>query len=83
LLSMSNLALTYYDLGEYQKAEALHSHVLEVRKRVLGPEHVKTMDSMHHLASTYHKLGEYQKARALRSQVSEIRKRAQGTEHKN
>jgi tetratricopeptide (TPR) repeat protein len=81
LTSMDNLALTYQDLGEYQKAEGLHLQVLEARKRVLGPEHGHTLISMNNLAKTYHDLGEYQKAEGLHLQVLEARKRVLGPEH--
>jgi hypothetical protein len=43
---MNNLANVYAQQGEYGKAETLHTRILEIRRRVLGPEHPDTLMSM-------------------------------------
>ncbi|KAH8813828.1 hypothetical protein DL96DRAFT_1561220 [Flagelloscypha sp. PMI_526] len=57
LTSMDNLAVTYSDLGRHMdalkmkaqvlalRALQLHTEVLDLRKRILGPEHPDTIDS--------------------------------------
>ena len=41
--TMNNLAVAYYFQGKYAQAEALYSQTLEIRRRVLGPEHPNTL----------------------------------------
>lgn len=43
---MNNLAAIYQDEGRYPQAEALYSHVLEAKKRLLGPENSTTLTSV-------------------------------------
>ncbi|KAJ7872434.1 hypothetical protein B0H13DRAFT_2553410 [Mycena leptocephala] len=46
LLTMANLAATYYKLGRYQETEPLDSIVLEKRKQLLGVDHPDTLLAM-------------------------------------
>ncbi len=46
---MHNLASSYGNLGEHQRARALHEEVLEFRRRVLPAADIAK--SMNHLAS--------------------------------
>ena len=46
LHSMNNLALVYSLQGKYAEAETLHGQNPEIRRRVLGPEHLDTLASM-------------------------------------
>ena len=57
LNSMNNLASVYFDEGKYAQAEALSNQTLEIRRRVLGPEHHYTLKSMDILANAYAALG--------------------------
>jgi hypothetical protein len=41
---MFNLANVYASEGKYAQAEALHSQTLEIRRRVVGPEHPEYAD---------------------------------------
>ncbi|KAJ7301801.1 hypothetical protein DFH08DRAFT_992177, partial [Mycena albidolilacea] len=62
LITMGNMAYTYSDLGEYQKAEQLNVIVLEKQKQLLGDNHLPTLNAMSNLAHTYSNLGEHRKA---------------------
>src|SRR5439155_16763088 len=53
LRAMARLALTYSNQGWWKEAEELQVKVVEIRKRVLGPEHPDTLNGMNNLASTY------------------------------
>ncbi|KAE9369693.1 hypothetical protein N431DRAFT_547106 [Stipitochalara longipes BDJ] len=75
LLSMGNLASTYWDQGRWEEAEALEVEVLETSKRVLGAEHPDTLTSMNNLASTYWDQGWWEKAESLQVETLEMRKR--------
>jgi hypothetical protein len=62
---MGNLARTYSDLGEHQKAKELKVTVLEKNKQVLGNKHPDTLCTMGNLAIIYSGLGEHPKAKEL------------------
>jgi hypothetical protein len=48
---MNNQAVNHYMQGKYGQAEALQSQGLEIKRRVLGPEHPDTLTSMKNLAN--------------------------------
>jgi tetratricopeptide (TPR) repeat protein len=50
---MNSLAETYYAQGKSAKAEALFRQVLDVRRRVLGPEHPATLYTHTDLVCVY------------------------------
>lgn len=74
--STSTLASTYRNQERWREAEGL-----EVRKRVLGPEHLDTLTSMNNLASTHMNQQRWKESEELEVQISEIRKRVQGPDH--
>jgi tetratricopeptide (TPR) repeat protein len=55
--------------------------VLEARRRVLGPEHTATIDTMNSLAYVLRHQGDHQAARPLIDRVLEARRRVLGPEH--
>ena len=57
LISMGNLASTYWSQGRWKEAEELFVQVMETRKRVLGQEHPNTFISKGNLVSTYQNQG--------------------------
>ena len=75
-----NLASTYSDQG---RPEALRAQILEIHKRVLGPEHPDTLTSMNNLSVTYKHHGRWKEAEELDIQVIETRKRVLRLEHLN
>jgi nucleoside phosphorylase/tetratricopeptide (TPR) repeat protein len=81
MASMADLALTYIYQGRWKEAEELGVQVMEVRGRVLGPEHPDTLASMANLASTYRDQGRWKEAEELGLQVMEVRGRVLGSEH--
>ena len=50
-------------MGEYAKAEPLHKEALRVWRKILGPEHRDTANSLNNLGELYGDMGEYAKAR--------------------
>ena len=62
---MNNLAVLYRDQGKYAQAEPLYIKVLELQRRVLGPEHPRRLASMNDLALLYLNQGKYAQAEAL------------------
>ncbi|GJP87273.1 kinesin light chain [Aspergillus niger] len=67
--------------GRWKEAEELEVQVLELRKRVLGPEHPDTLASMSTLAWTYWYQGRWKEAEELQVQVLELSKQVLGPEH--
>ncbi|KAF2258831.1 hypothetical protein CC78DRAFT_477238, partial [Lojkania enalia] len=53
LASMTNLALTYRNQGQWAKAEELEVQAMKTMKRVFGEEHPKTLTTTSDLALTY------------------------------
>ena len=53
--------------------------MLEVRERVLGPEHPDTLTSIHNLVSVLRDQGKYTEAEAMSQQALERREKASGS----
>ena len=77
----NTIATTYTDLGLYREAEKQLEAALDLRRRVLGPEHPETLRSMNNLAQVYWHQEKYAQAEALFSQTLEARRRVLGPEH--
>jgi tetratricopeptide (TPR) repeat protein len=58
-MTMNNLADVYAAEGKYAQAEALLSKNLEVKRRVLGPEHPGTLGALADAAAVYEQEGKY------------------------
>ena len=67
--------------GAYKSAENLLRRELEIRSRILGDEHPRTLTSMNNLAVTLLAQGDLAGARELHEQVRKIRRRILGSEH--
>ena len=80
--SLINLAVRYHDKGAYDKAEPLYKRALEIREKVLGPEHLDTAASLNNLAVLYHDKGAYDKAEPLYKQALEIHEKVLGRDLK-
>ena len=71
---MTNLSWIYRNQGRFEKAEQLHIKGLNIRKRVLGEEHLETLLSKANLASIYRDQGRWAEAEELEEEVTEARK---------
>jgi serine/threonine protein kinase len=72
---------TYTDLGLYPEAGKQLERALDLRRRVLGPEHPDTLVTTSNVAALYDLEGKYAQAEALHSQILEMRRRVLGPEH--
>ncbi|GGA02720.1 tetratricopeptide repeat protein [Elstera cyanobacteriorum] len=77
----ADLGSALYALGDLPGARALEEHVLDIRRRFLGPEHPDTLTGMNNLAETLRAQGDLPGARALQEQVLDAHRRALGPEH--
>jgi hypothetical protein len=73
--------LTYGDKGRWDEAEELQAEVLEIRKRVLGPEHPGTLISMNNLSRTWKAMGQQTEALNLMDKCVQLKKRVLGVNH--
>ncbi|KAG7402993.1 Kinesin light chain [Fusarium oxysporum f. sp. rapae] len=81
LISMGNLASTYWCQGRWKEAEELQVGVLETMKKTLGEDHPYTLTSMGNLASTYWNQGRWKEAEELQVGVLETMKKTLGEDH--
>jgi hypothetical protein len=71
---MGNLALTLRDFGQAAEAETLHWQEFEIKTRVLGPDHLDTVNCIGNLALALKSQGRFAEAESLHRQDYEIRK---------
>jgi hypothetical protein len=72
-VQMNRFALVFYENGYWNEAEKLEVDVMELRKRLLGAEHPRTLSSMANLAATYRQQGRWNEAEALINNIEKIR----------
>jgi tetratricopeptide (TPR) repeat protein/predicted Ser/Thr protein kinase len=77
----NTIGSTDNDLGLYPEAAKQLEAALDLRRRVLGPEHPDTLLSMHQLAMVYVNEGKFPQAEALLSETVQIRRAVSGPEH--
>jgi tetratricopeptide (TPR) repeat protein len=68
-------------IGEYAEAQPLYERSLEIREKVLGPEHPDTASSLNNLAGLLHDQGKYAEAQSLYERALEICENILGPEH--
>jgi serine/threonine-protein kinase len=78
---MATMGSAYLNLGLYAEAEQQAKVALETRRRVLGPEHPHTLQSMTSVAFAYSLQGRHAEAEALLRETLGIQTRVLGLEH--
>ncbi len=78
---MQVMGSVYLNLGLYPRAQILQQQSMEIRQRVLGPEHPDTLKSMSNLAFLLDREGHYAEAEKLDRETLDIRRRVLGPEH--
>jgi len=78
---MHVMGTVYIGLGLYPRAQLLLQQAVEIRQRVLGPEHPDTLKSMNNLAIVLWHEGHYADAEKLHRETLDIRRRVLGPEH--
>ena len=59
-------------MGEYEKALPLYQRALDIREKVLGPQHPDVATTLNNLAVLYDSMGDYEKALPLYQRALEI-----------
>jgi eukaryotic-like serine/threonine-protein kinase len=73
----------YSNLGLYRRAQSLLQESMDIHKRILGPEHPATLQSMNSLAVVFAREGHYPEAENLHRETFDIRSRVLGPEHQD
>jgi tetratricopeptide (TPR) repeat protein len=73
--------MLYQDVGDYAKAEPLLQEALGIQRKVLGPEHPDTANSLNNLGLLYKDTGDYAKAEPLYQEALRIRQKVLEPEH--
>jgi len=79
--AIRSLAAVRTLMGDYDLAKPLHEEVLEWRQRVLGNDHLDTLNSMHGLGQCLVLCHEDEKGRALLERTVNIAERVLGKAH--
>jgi non-specific serine/threonine protein kinase/serine/threonine-protein kinase len=80
---MDVMGTVYLNLGLYSQAGPLFARALDIRRRVLGPEHPDTLKSMSNFGTTLEEEGRFAEAEHLHRQLLEIRRRKLGPDHED
>jgi tetratricopeptide (TPR) repeat protein len=70
-----------FDAGKYDEARPLIERALEIRERVLGPNHRDVAAAVHNLGFIHSNKGEYDKAEQLYQRALDIWEKVLGPEH--
>jgi CHAT domain-containing protein len=79
--NLYNKAVVLYRSGKYNEALSPLERALEIRDRVLGPDHPKVLANINSLAIVHSYRGEYSKAETLFKRALAIREKSLGPEH--
>lgn len=74
-------AVMLQTLGNFDQAMALSKRALEIKKRVLGDQHVEFAEGLNNLAVLHHDRGAYDEAERLYSKARAVLEKALGAEH--
>ena len=75
------LGRTYYDLGEYSLAAAMHGEALRLLEQRLGTNHPSVAEPLFELGRTHHESGDLDTAEPLYRRALDLRKRTFGSNH--
>src|SRR5216684_4049298 len=78
---MQVMGEVYLNLGLFSRAKDLEQQSLDIRRRLLGPEHPDTLNSMSDLADALNHDGHYAEAVKLNRETLEIRRHVLGPEN--
>jgi len=78
---MDTIGMVYNNLGLYDQATSLLERALEIRRSVLGNEHLEVSESLHSLGVLIYSKGDYPTAERLFREVLSVRRKLLGDEH--
>lgn len=81
-LSLQELAAYFESVGTYSQAQPLYAEAVEVRERILGPEHFDVAASINDLALLYYTTGKYSEAAELYERLLPLLEKIKGAQDK-
>ncbi|KAI0191514.1 hypothetical protein EV127DRAFT_428547 [Xylaria flabelliformis] len=78
---LHHAASFFYLQGQWNLAETFQTQARDIREKILGPNHLDTLDSINNLALIYQSQGRWREAEILRVQVMETSKATLGPDH--
>ena len=78
---LNNASVYVIRIGTMKESEKMASQSMNIRNKILGPEHPDSLTSLNNLAITYKFYGRWKEAEYLEVQVLEARERILGPEH--
>jgi serine/threonine protein kinase len=78
---LSTMGAVYFELGEYQKSEAIHREALALRKKLFGNEHLEVADSLNQLQMSLWKQHKRGEAESMAREALAMRRKLLGNEH--
>ncbi|HYO72481.1 MAG TPA: serine/threonine-protein kinase [Archangium sp.] len=79
--SLNDQAIAFQEMGRYEEARTAYERVLELRRKVLGPEHPKVIAALNNLGVALGALGKYEEARAVYEQALDLRRKTLGPDN--
>ena len=70
--AISNLALVYLEIGDYERAESLYREALENDRKVYGQRHPELSTTLNNLALVYQDMGNLEAAEDMYEQVIDM-----------
>lgn len=80
-VSLHNLAIVHYFLGEYEEAEKYYLDAAEIERQIHGPESPSYATTLHTLAVVYKDQGKFEEALELEKKATAIREKTLGPDH--
>ena len=80
---MAIVASIFFDEGRLAEAEKLYREALDIRRRILGPDHPSTLALMDGFATTLATEHRHAEAEKLLRETLDIRRRVLGPEHRD
>jgi eukaryotic-like serine/threonine-protein kinase len=77
---MNVMGQVYGNLGLYVRAQPLLTRALDIRRRILGPSHPQTLNSMDELALNLNRQGHFSEAEKVLRDTLDLRRRLLGGE---
>jgi tetratricopeptide (TPR) repeat protein len=81
LEALNQRIVELFKQGKYQEAIPLAEKAVDITRRLRGPEHLDTAQSLSNLALLYDELGEYPKAEPFEQEALRIDQKVLGPEH--
>ena len=78
---MNIIGLFLYDMALYPSAIPFYERALEIKEKVLGPDHPDVTESLSNLAALYKSQGRYGEAKPLFTRALTIREKTLGPNH--